>query len=751
MAKAIMIQGTMSNAGKSLLAAGLCRIFMQDGYRAAPFKSQNMALNSYITADGLEMGRAQVMQAEAAGILPSVQMNPILLKPVTDMGSQVIVNGISIGNMHAKEYFAYKKELIPVIQKAYETLDKEYDIIVIEGAGSPAEINLKQDDIVNMGLAQMVGAPVLLAGDIDRGGVFAQLYGTTELLSPEEKKRIKGLIINKFRGDASILEPGIRQIENLCGIPVVGVVPYMEVDIDDEDSLSGRLNPSSGYSEPKREKESIEIAVIRFPKLSNFTDFSVFSCVPGVKLHYVSRASQLGNPDLLILPGTKNTISDLLWMRQNGLEKAVLERAEEGIPLWGICGGYQMLGEMLEDPQGTEGEKGRKIAGMGLFPTRTVFAEEKVRAQTEGAFCQVEGIFEELSGKSFSGYEIHMGKTWIDRENGPADTARFFQGRLEICRPLSYLLPCQNASKKMHEDGWSRGNLYGCYTHGIFDRTEIVETVVNALRKKKGLDLLDLRDFDYGLYKEKQYNFLADTLRSHLNMEEIYRILEDEQGEREEEKPQTLLPAEIEARSFAQITRELEIRKLSLQPGTEEIVKRAIHTTADFDYAVNLRFSPDVVEKALQALAQGAVIITDTNMAKTGINKKKAEEYGIEVHCFMADEDIAQEAKTRGCTRAAASMEKAARLFGRNSEIKKPTIFAIGNAPTALICLDKLMNEGKISPALIIGVPVGFVNVVSAKELIIKRKDVPYIVAEGRKGGSNVAAAIVNALLYLLD
>ncbi len=744
MAKAIMIQGTMSNAGKSLLAAGLCRIFMQDGYRVAPFKAQNMALNSYITADGREMGRAQVMQAEAAGIKPTVQMNPILLKPTTDMGSQVIVEGISVGTMPAKEYFAYKKSLFPVVERAYQSLAREYDIIVIEGAGSPAEINLMQEDIVNMGIARMADAPVLLVGDIDRGGVFAQLYGTVELLPKEDKQRIKGLVMNKFRGDASILEPGIRQIEKLCRIPVTGVIPFMDIDLDDEDSLSERLNQKS------ESLHQIDIAVIRFPKISNFTDFSIFSCIPGVNLYYVRQAKDLGTPDLLILPGTKNTISDLLWMRQNGLEQAVLALSNQGTAIWGICGGYQMMGEILEDPYGVEGQAKGSIPGMGLFPTKTIFSQEKTRNQVEGAFSQTEGIFEELSGKSFSGYEIHMGNTWIDRENGPADTARFFRGRLEICRPFSYLLPLHTSSKKMHEDGWSRGNIYGCYTHGIFDRAEIAGTIVNALRKQKGMYPLDLEAFDYQAYREGQYNHLADILRRHLDMEKIYLILDGENKQEIKNHSaneslfiEDLLPAEIEARSFAQIDQELHERGLVLLPGTEEIVKRAIHTTADFDYAKNLYFSPGAVEKAFEALARGAVIVTDTNMAKSGINKAKAAARAIEIYCFMADEDVAQEAKKRGCTRAAASMEKAVRLFGTEK-----VIFAIGNAPTALIRLNTLMDEGKISPALIIAAPVGFVNVAAAKELILRRKDVPCIVAAGRKGGSNVAAAIVNALLY---
>lgn len=545
MARALMVQGTMSNVGKSLLVAGLCRIFKQDGYRVAPFKSQNMALNSYITEDGLEMGRAQVVQAEAAGIKPDVAMNPILLKPTTDMGSQVIVNGVPVGNMRAKDYLSYKKKLIPEIQKAYRSLAEQYDIIVIEGAGSPAEINLKTDDIVNMGMARMARAPVLLAGDIDRGGVFAQIYGTVALLEPWERQMVKGLIVNKFRGDISILEPGTLQLEELCEIPVVGVVPYMDVRIEDEDSLSGRLDAQTGLEDQPQPEEQlqpgVDIAVIRFPKIANFTDLDVFTLFTGVRLRYVSRVSELGKPDFVILPGTKNTIADLLWMRQNGLEAALLKLADQKVPVWGICGGYQMLGEWLEDPQGVEGRDNEQereasvlkaaVRGMGLFPTRTVFAAEKTRAQVEGAFTEVEGIFQDLSGRAFTGYEIHMGHTWIDREMGAADTARFFHGQLEICRPLSYLLEPHSASKQMHQEGWSRGNVYGSYVHGIFDGAGVAETVVNALRKEKGLPASGNGRMDYQVYKESQYDRLAAGLRESLDMERIYQILEEGIGE----------------------------------------------------------------------------------------------------------------------------------------------------------------------------------------------------------------------------
>ncbi len=321
MAKVIMIQGTMSGAGKSLLTAGLCRIMKRDGYRVAPFKSQNMALNSFVTEEGLEMGRAQVMQAEAAGIAPLVCMNPVLLKPTDHTGSQVIVNGQVLGNMSAREYFAYKRNLIPDIKRAFRKLEEVVDIIVIEGAGSPAEVNLRENDIVNMGLAELVDAPVLLAGDIDRGGVFAQLLGTLMLLTEAARRRVKGLISNKFRGDKSLLDPGIKILEEKGGIPVAGVVPYMDIQLEDEDSLTERFS--------KKERGKIDIAVIRYPRISNFTDFNVFEQIPEVSVRYIASAAELGSPGMIFLPGSKNTMSDLDWMRESGLEAVVKKMAQK--------------------------------------------------------------------------------------------------------------------------------------------------------------------------------------------------------------------------------------------------------------------------------------------------------------------------------------------------------------------------------------------------------------------------------------
>ena len=476
-----MIQGTASNAGKSLLAAGLCRIFKQDGYRAAPFKSQNMALNSFITREGLEMGRAQVMQAEAAGIEPDVRMNPILLKPTGDMASQVIVNGEVRGNYAAKDYFRDKTALIPEVKKAYESLAAEYDIIVIEGAGSPAEINLKRDDIVNMGMAKLAKAPVLLVGDIDRGGVFASLAGTMLLLDPDEKALVKGTVINKFRGDLSILELGLRTLEELTGVPVLGVVPYLTLDVDDEDSLTDRFSR-------RQEKAAVDIAVIRLPRISNFTDFNPLEYLDGVSLRYVGSVAELGEPDLVILPGTKNTMGDLRFLRESGLEAKILRHAAAGKPVIGICGGYQMLGETLSDPDCVE--YGGEMAGLGLLPVSTVFAGKKTRTRVNGTLPQLGGIFSSLSGQPYEGYEIHMGITGAD-------------GIVT-----------------------GRGNVYGTYLHGFFDREEVTKAVAGALFRQKGLDPDAVRAFDIAAYKEEQYDKLAAAVRSALDMEAVYRIID---------------------------------------------------------------------------------------------------------------------------------------------------------------------------------------------------------------------------------
>ncbi len=482
MAKTIMIQGTTSNAGKSLVAAGLCRIFAQDGYKVAPFKSQNMALNSFITADGLEMGRAQVMQAEAAGIAPDVRMNPILLKPTSDKKSQVIVNGEVLADMTAQEYYAQKETLVPQVKAAFASLSAEYDIIVLEGAGSPAEINLKEGDLVNMGMAKMAKAPVLIVGDIDRGGVFAALAGTMLLLPEEEKQLVKGMVINKFRGDVTILAPGLRQMEEIVHKPVVGVLPYLQIDVDDEDSLSQRMDRRTAGG-------LVDIAVVRLPRISNFTDFNALEYIDGVSIRYVKTPGELGSPDLLLLPGTKNTIGDLRWLRESGMEAAILKRAHGGTPVFGVCGGYQMLGSLIRDESGVEG--GGEISGMGLLQGETCFCQTKRRTRITGNTGQVGGIFAALSNLTYEGYEIHMGQTTGDK-------------------PIV-----------------SNGNVYGTYIHGIFDREEIAKAVITALLKKKGIATENVTAFDMTAYKQQQYDILAAAMRQALDMDYIYKVLEE--------------------------------------------------------------------------------------------------------------------------------------------------------------------------------------------------------------------------------
>lgn len=490
MAKVLMIQGTMSNVGKSMLTAGLCRVFRQDGYRVAPFKSQNMSLNSFITNEGLEMGRAQVVQAEACSIEPSVLMNPILLKPVTDMGSQVIVNGKVVCNMKATEYFAMKHTLIPDIMRAFHNLSEEHDIIVIEGAGSPAEINLKKDDIVNMGMAKRAKSPVVLVGDIDRGGVFAQLAGTLMLLEEEERSFVKATVINKFRGDREILRPGLTMLEDITGKPVAGVLPYLNIDIEDEDSLSQRL-------ERKQRMGGLDVAVISLPKMSNFTDFNALDATEDFEVRYVKTVRELGFPDLVILPGTKNTIADLKWLRQNGLEAGIKRLAVAGTAIFGICGGYQMLGGRISDCEGIEG--GGTIKGMELLPAKTEFAAEKHCTRVSGRILSTRGKLSGLSGAIVEGYEIHMGETTL----------------FESAEPLVLLDNGQF-------DGCFSGNIYGSYLHGFFDSAACRTALLRALTDRDS----PRQTFDYRLYKQRQYDLLADAVRKNLDMAHIYRILE---------------------------------------------------------------------------------------------------------------------------------------------------------------------------------------------------------------------------------
>ena len=541
-----------------------------------------------------------------------------------------------------------------------------------------------------MGMAEMVDAPVILVGDIDRGGVFAQLYGTVELLPYNEKKRIKGIVINKFRGDKAILENGITMLEKKCHTPVVGVVPYGNIDIDDEDSLASRLeNKTVG---------AIDIAVIRLPKLSNFTDFSPLE---QYGMRYVSNVKELGKPDLIVLGGTKNTIADMKWLNETGLKSAIQKLAENGTDIFGICGGYQLMGQKITDSEGVENGIDT-IEGLGLLPVETDFYEEKTTRQVTGVA---------YNGEKITGYEIHQGQSVV--KGGQAFSE--IEGRKEGC---------------------VLNNCVGTYVHGVFDETGFRESYIKKIFDKKGISF-DVKTIDIEEYKNSQYDKLADLIRENMDMDKIYEILENKETDY---TPQFVLPKDIEARSMEIIESEMITE---VPEEYKPIVKRAIHTTADFDYETSLYFSPNCVEQAREAIKRGASIITDTNMAKAGINKRVLGKYGGEVLCFMADEDIAKRAKENGTTRAVASMEKV-------SELEGEYIIAVGNAPTALIKLKELIEENRIKPVLIIAVPVGFVNVVEAKE-IISKCNVPVIVARGRKGGSNLAAAICNGILYGIE
>lgn len=499
MSRSIMIQGTMSGAGKSLLCAALCRIFWQDGHHPAPFKSQNMALNSYITRDGLEMGRAQVLQAQAAGLEPDVRMNPILLKPSGDTSSQVIVNGEVLGDFTARDYFRQKRRFIPDILQAYHALEKEADILVIEGAGSPAEINLRRDDIVNMGLAELVDAPVLLVGNIDPGGVFAQLVGTQLLLSESERQRIRGFVVNKFRGDVRLLEPGFSLLRQYTPTPVLGVIPYLRLDLEEEDSLSARLS----HCRPDPDAV-VDIAVIRLPHLSNYTDFDELSAVPGVDVRYVAGVRDLERPDLIILPGTKNTMGDLKWLREQGLDAAILSLHDRsGVPVLGICGGYQMMGETLSDPDGIElaGEE----RGLGLLPVHTRFAQTKRRTRVRGFLLGEDGS---SRGCRVEGYEIHMGRTMLEAGAQPLTRIQNLEGG--DWRP----------------DGCRCGSAAGTYLHGILDGAQAAGELCRRLAAAKGAALPQGEVQDRAAVRERELDRLAAAVRQSLDLDAVYRIIE---------------------------------------------------------------------------------------------------------------------------------------------------------------------------------------------------------------------------------
>ena len=495
--KSLMFQGTGSSVGKSMLCAAVLRIFKQDGLRAAPFKAQNMALNSYATSEGLEMGRAQVTQAEAAGVEPSVKMNPVLLKPTSDRRSQVIVGGVPVGTMSAVEYEAYKPRLRAEVKRIYDELESGYDAVVIEGAGSPAEINLKKGDIVNMAMAEAADAPVILIGDINPGGVFAALYGTVKLLPENEQRRIKGVVINKFRGDVKILEPGLKMLEDLLHIPVIGVVPWMDVDVEDEDSVTERFERRMGCG-------SIKAAIVRLPHISNFTDFSLLAGEPDVEVFYAERPGELKDADVILLPGTKNTIEDLNWLKQRGLADEIVRRARDGAMVVGVCGGYQMLGETLRDPMHVE-SRIPEMAGLGLLNLDVEFRAEKTTVQSSGAIACESGWLSAYNGVVLDGYEIHAGVNAF----GPG------------CVPFLYL------NGRTEPDGVTNraGNVIGTYLHGLFDTGVFWRAVVNRVREEKGMDARDGEVLTIEQYRDREFDRLAAVVRQNLDMDAVYAIL----------------------------------------------------------------------------------------------------------------------------------------------------------------------------------------------------------------------------------
>ncbi len=493
-ARTLMIQGTSSSVGKSLIAAGLCRVFNDDGYRVAPFKSQNMALNSAVTPDGYEISRSQTMQAEAARVTPAVAMNPVLLKPKGDRRAQVILRGKPFGDFEARQY---REEVtgyaLETVRECLAELRRDYQVVVIEGAGSPAEINLRANDIANMTIAEMADAPVILVGDIDRGGCLAALVGTMELLAPEERRRVKGIIINKFRGDLGLLQPGLDFLEERLGLPILGVLPYVRLELPEEDSL--------GLADgPVRSEVGIAVGVIRLPRISNFTDFDALRCEPDVTVRYIERSADLAGVDLIILPGTKNTTADLAWLRSNGLAERIAAVADHALIL-GICGGYQMMGREIHDPLGLESEL-PQLPGLGLLPIITRFeAGDKTLQQVQATWPDGSGTDHPILG-----YEIHQG---ISEISGNANLFRLADGSWEGCQVNQHL--------------------FGTYLHGCLDNDSFRIHLLNIIRRRKGLSLsAAVRSFRE--IREESYRQLAAMLRQNLDLRTIYDWLGLEYG-----------------------------------------------------------------------------------------------------------------------------------------------------------------------------------------------------------------------------
>jgi len=502
-AKTVMILGTHSNAGKSILVTALCRIFAREGYQVAPFKAQNMALNAGVTPEGHEIGRATIAQAEAAGVPPHVDMNPVLLKPEGHRRSQVVLNGRAYTHIEADNWLSMKQLLWPHITAALDRLRSRNDLVIMEGAGSPAEINLKEGDVVNMRVAQYAHSPVLLVGDIDRGGVFAALAGTMLLLEPDERALIKAFVINKFRGDVSLLGDGLQMLqERAYNTPTLGVIPYLpNIGVAAEDSVAlddPRLKQGHG-TDLAQAGPPVDIAVIRLPHTSNFDDFDPLTAEPGVQLRYVARVDELGSPAAVILPGSKMTLDDLAWLRESGLAGHITALADQQTAVVGICGGYQLLGESLFDPAGIEAEPGTRAAGLGLLPVETIFVGDKHTVQVQATLQAGVGPLAGLRGTPIRGYEIHMGRSEPTDPTGGS-----------FCRIGS---PAEG-----HPDGvmTAEGRIWGTYLHGIFDN--------DALRHA-WLRSLGWQETGQSFDREVAYNRLADHVQAHLDMEMLRRIV----------------------------------------------------------------------------------------------------------------------------------------------------------------------------------------------------------------------------------
>jgi adenosylcobyric acid synthase len=503
-----MVLGTASDAGKSLTVAALCRIMRQDGFDVAPFKAQNMALNSFATREGHEIGRAQAMQAEAARVMPHVDMNPILLKPTSDVGSQVVVNGKVLGNFSGVDYYGLKPQLLEAVSSAYRRLAARHQVVVLEGAGSPVEMNLKDRDVVNMKMAEIADAACLLVTDIDRGGVFASLVGTYALLEPQERSRFFGFVINKFRGDVNLFTPGIGYLEARLSQPCLGVIPYLHNHgIDDEDSVSLERR---AVRPPFNRKDSLCVCVVGLPYLSNFTDFTALENVPGVIVYYTRRPDEARAADVLILPGSKNTISDLLWLRKNGWEPVIESHAAAGKPLVGICGGFQMLGSEIRDPHHTESDI-EFVQGLNLLHFTTVLEREKVTRQATARFAKPDCLGPGPHSL-FSGFEIHLGETFLGNGTQP-----LFQLR-------------RLGDEESHHDGAisADGRILGTYLHGLFDSAEGLGLLLNHWRKICGKEDSSSSVTDPLAERERRYDALAKHFRRNLKMDVIYRALEEQ-------------------------------------------------------------------------------------------------------------------------------------------------------------------------------------------------------------------------------